>query len=257
MNPTVVKAKAHIALQEVSGTVTAVLGHGPGGTFSSAGLGREDKGDKPYPFSKIARKPGDKYRSLKRPRAYEALLKQGYSKEEAARISNAMASKGEIAQEAANIKAEALVKLMGVSKKDITEKAVAQNARALLEAKIHRAYTTVADDLYGRGYVDRDTRLAIGQKLGKLLTKFGTEVSDDLGLEAVIVDADDVHHIAKVKEAARAKTRGETPAILAANARIMLAAGRSGSKPHAEMSGRNLPLDVRNLLANANQRSYE
>lgn len=33
--------------------------------------------------------PGKKYRSIKAPKTYEALRKQGYSKESAARISNA------------------------------------------------------------------------------------------------------------------------------------------------------------------------
>jgi len=33
--------------------------------------------------------PGKKWRSIKNPRAYEALRREGYSKEKAARISNA------------------------------------------------------------------------------------------------------------------------------------------------------------------------
>lgn len=37
--------------------------------------------------------PGKRYRSLKNPAVYEALRAQGYSKEQAARISNAQASK--------------------------------------------------------------------------------------------------------------------------------------------------------------------
>lgn len=37
--------------------------------------------------------PGKKYRSIKRPKVYEALRKQGKSKASAARISNAQASK--------------------------------------------------------------------------------------------------------------------------------------------------------------------
>ncbi len=41
----------------------------------------------------VTTKPGDKYRSLKRPDIYEALRRQGYSKEAAARISNAQARK--------------------------------------------------------------------------------------------------------------------------------------------------------------------
>jgi len=35
--------------------------------------------------------PGKKYRSLKRPRVYEGLRAKGYSKQKAARISNAQA----------------------------------------------------------------------------------------------------------------------------------------------------------------------
>lgn len=41
----------------------------------------------------ITTKPGDKYRSIKNPRVYEALRRRGYSKERAARISNAQARK--------------------------------------------------------------------------------------------------------------------------------------------------------------------
>lgn len=38
--------------------------------------------------------PGRKYRSIKRPKVYEALRRQGYSKAKSAAISNAMAKKG-------------------------------------------------------------------------------------------------------------------------------------------------------------------
>jgi hypothetical protein len=37
--------------------------------------------------------PGRKYRSLKRPRTYEALRRKGLSKQRAARISNAQAKR--------------------------------------------------------------------------------------------------------------------------------------------------------------------
>lgn len=37
--------------------------------------------------------PGKKYRSIKRPKVYEALREKGYSKERAARISNAGVAK--------------------------------------------------------------------------------------------------------------------------------------------------------------------
>lgn len=37
--------------------------------------------------------PGKKYRSIKRPKQYEGLKREGYSKERAARISNAAAKK--------------------------------------------------------------------------------------------------------------------------------------------------------------------
>lgn len=37
--------------------------------------------------------PGKKYRSLKKPRTYEALRRQGMSKEQAARISNVQTRK--------------------------------------------------------------------------------------------------------------------------------------------------------------------
>jgi hypothetical protein len=38
--------------------------------------------------------PGKKYASIKRPKVYEALKRKGMSKTRAARISNAMATKG-------------------------------------------------------------------------------------------------------------------------------------------------------------------
>lgn len=38
--------------------------------------------------------PGKKYASIKRPRVYEALKRQGMSKTKAAKISNAQAGKG-------------------------------------------------------------------------------------------------------------------------------------------------------------------
>ena len=37
--------------------------------------------------------PGKKYASIKRPKVYEALRSEGYSKKKAARISNAQAAK--------------------------------------------------------------------------------------------------------------------------------------------------------------------
>jgi hypothetical protein len=38
--------------------------------------------------------PGKKYRSIKKPKVYEALKRKGYSKTKAAKISNAQARKG-------------------------------------------------------------------------------------------------------------------------------------------------------------------
>jgi hypothetical protein len=52
--------------------------------------------------------PGAKYRSIKRPKAYEALRKQGYSKSSAARISNAgktRAGRTRMAEKAARTRA--------------------------------------------------------------------------------------------------------------------------------------------------------
>jgi hypothetical protein len=37
--------------------------------------------------------PGKRYRSIKRPKVYEALKRKGYSKSKAARISNAQAKR--------------------------------------------------------------------------------------------------------------------------------------------------------------------
>lgn len=79
MTPGANKLAINKALKAVSMLPTAVMGHGNEGLFSSPGL---EKRTKPG-----GKSPGP---SIKNPKVYEALLKRGYSKERAARISNAM-----------------------------------------------------------------------------------------------------------------------------------------------------------------------
>jgi hypothetical protein len=73
-------------------------------------------------------------------------------------------------------------------------KARATNARYILEGKIHEAYTTVADQLFGRGYLSRETRMLISQKVGELLTAFGEQLAPLL--ETISVDPEDVQAVA-------------------------------------------------------------
>lgn len=59
-------------------------GHGDGGLFANPALSGGKR-------KRVTTKPAGKYRSIQNPRAYRALRKAGYSKEAAARISNAQA----------------------------------------------------------------------------------------------------------------------------------------------------------------------
>lgn len=48
--------------------------------------------------------PGKKYRSIKKPKVYEALRRKGHSKQKAARISNAMAGHVKTKAKAAGVR---------------------------------------------------------------------------------------------------------------------------------------------------------
>jgi hypothetical protein len=63
-------------------------GASPAKRKPAQGEKKPDKKKKPRQAASL--KPGDKYDSIKNPHIYEALLRKGYSKEQAARIGNSM-----------------------------------------------------------------------------------------------------------------------------------------------------------------------
>ncbi len=77
---------------------------------------------------------------------------------------------------------------------DDSQKSKPQTARAIIESKIHQAYTVACDELLMRGYIDRDTRLAIGGLLGGLLTQFGDQLPP--ALQTAVVEPGDLDVIA-------------------------------------------------------------
>lgn len=77
----------------------------------------------------------------------------------------------------------------------------------LLVGKIHRAYTTAADELFLRGYMGQEARMAFGGFVGKLLTGMREAVLATLPeLSLVMVDPDCVDVIAEQKEGRRNST---------------------------------------------------
>lgn len=193
--------------KEVSAAATAAYAHGPGGLLSPAGMGnrrhgvvsaaiypndttnngstskpkRKRKGSK---LAAVTTKPGDKYRSLKDPALYERLVAKGMPKSQAAAISNAMAKRGK----------------RKVKDAAVTTKTLGNNIRNIVEAKIHLAYTTALDELFLRGYMERDDRLAVAGMIGDLLKQFGEKLDETIGKR--LVEADAVAWIAGEKDTA-------------------------------------------------------
>lgn len=58
-------------------------------------------------------------------------------------------------------------------KKFERRKEAAPTIRNILEGKIHSAFTLAADQLFQRGYMDRDTRIALSGLIGDVLEEFG------------------------------------------------------------------------------------
>lgn len=73
-------------------------------------------------------------------------------------------------------------------------KAMATSARNILESKIHQSFTVTADELFGRGYIDREQRIGLSGLIGQMLETFGNEAGNML--ETVIVSDSDVLDIA-------------------------------------------------------------
>lgn len=76
-------------------------------------------------------------------------------------------------------------------------KAQSQNVRAILEGKIHEAFTVAADQLFQRGYLDRERRIELSGAIGDLLESFGNTAAD---LEDIIVNEEDTAVIATKEE---------------------------------------------------------
>lgn len=62
------------------------------------------------------------------------------------------------------------------------------NVRAVLESRIHESFTVAADQLFGRGVIDRPTRIELSSLIGDLLDGFGNAVGTVL--EQTIVPGD-------------------------------------------------------------------
>lgn len=64
----------------------------------------------------------------------------------------------------------------------------------LLSAKLHEAFTTAADQIAIRGYLDQPQRIEISSAIGDMLRNFNSKLDPELA--AMVIDATDVHDIA-------------------------------------------------------------
>jgi hypothetical protein len=79
------------------------------------------------------------------------------------------------------------------------------NVRNVLEARIHESFTVAADQLFGRGVIDRPTRISLSGLIGEMLDNFGTAVG--VALEQTPVDADTANAIMTRDKASTAMWR--------------------------------------------------
>jgi hypothetical protein len=56
----------------------------------------------------------------------------------------------------------------------------ARNVGHWLESRLHRAFTEMADDMFGEGRLTREERIALSQAIGEGLTAFNTKVADQM-----------------------------------------------------------------------------
>jgi hypothetical protein len=91
---------------------------------------------------------------------------------------------------------------------DTFKEAPTPTVRAILEGKIHQSFTVAADQLFQRGYIDRDTRIALSGLIGDVLTDFGERFSAT-GLDRDI-DPEDANEIA-MKDDGSTGTVSATP----------------------------------------------
>jgi hypothetical protein len=78
------------------------------------------------------------------------------------------------------------------------DKATDVLARSILEGKIHQSFTVAADELFMRGYIDREQRIKLSSIIGDVLGEFG-EMSEEV-LQDEMVNETDAEQIAS-KEA--------------------------------------------------------
>lgn len=75
-------------------------------------------------------------------------------------------------------------------------KALANTIRNVLEAKIHQSFTVAADELFMRGYLTRDERIALSGVIGKILGEYGPQF-DELTRDAPGLLPADIEGIAE------------------------------------------------------------
>lgn len=78
------------------------------------------------------------------------------------------------------------------------------SVRNILEGSIHQGFTVTADQLFQRGYIDRDTRIALSGLIGDVLEEFG-ERFEKTGLDKSITP-EDASAIASKKEVSATPT---------------------------------------------------
>lgn len=77
----------------------------------------------------------------------------------------------------------------------VSTKALEQKLQYILEGKIHKAFTDAADELFIRGYLTRDERIALSGIIGDLLGEFGERVVE-MAAAGAVVNAEDVDAVA-------------------------------------------------------------
>ncbi len=78
----------------------------------------------------------------------------------------------------------------------MTEKSLSNSPLNLIVGKIHQSYTVACDELFMRGYMTQDERMAIGGLIGDLLQNFRTSLVNDIpSLASTVVNPDDVNWV--------------------------------------------------------------
>jgi len=73
------------------------------------------------------------------------------------------------------------------------------SVRAVLESRIHYAFTLAADQLFSLGYMDRDQRIELSGLISDVLTSFGDSIDQEISDVAVMHE--DAQLVAQTKEA--------------------------------------------------------